>query len=71
MLTLDQLSPGQRRAISNLTADRTLRVRLMEQGFIKGREVALVRGGTALICELDGCRLSLSKSLASHIQLSA
>lgn len=67
METLASLKAGQKTLIAGIDGRPDDRLRLMEQGFIRGRGVAVVRGGNPLICDIDGARLSMSRELAEII----
>ncbi len=42
-MTLEQLPPGQRAVISEVTGDEALRARMLALGLRHGREVAVIR----------------------------
>jgi ferrous iron transport protein A len=70
MLTLDQLSAGQRAQVAALLGDDAVAQRLLEMGLLEGEEVEVV--GFALLGDpieirLRDYRLSLRRSEAARI----
>lgn len=72
MPSLDQLKPGQKGQVENVTGSAALVQRLMELGLLEGEEVEVLRFaplGDPMEIWLCGSRLSLRKAEAAGVQV--
>lgn len=70
--TLDTLVPGQSATISHLSADPSLKLHLMELGFVAGSPITFLMStpfGDPLIYSLRGTSIALRKSEARCIHV--
>jgi len=72
IVTLDELKPGFRCVMTDLTADGALGQRLMDLGFYPGAEIEVVRNAPLvdpLELHLDGYNISIRHNEARHIEV--
>ena len=73
-MTLDELKPGSKGRMADLTATGALGQRLMDLGFCPGAEIAVVRNAPLedpLKIVLDGAQVTLRHAEAKHIVMEA
>jgi len=71
-MTLDQLRPGKKAAITRIDGDGPLIQRLMALGLLEGSDVMVIRtalGGDPIEIEVMGYTLSLRRAEASQINV--
>jgi len=71
-MTLDQLRPGKKAAITGIDGDGPLIQRLMALGLLEGSDVMVIRtalGGDPIEIEVMGYTLSLRRAEASQINV--
>lgn len=72
MMTLDQLTPGQRARVKRIDGQGAIRRRLMEMGLIRGIEVQALKTapmGDPIEYKLLGYHLSLRKNEAKMVEI--
>jgi len=73
-MTLDELQPGARCTLTDITADGALGQRLMDLGFYPGAEIEIVRNAPLVDpveLHLDGYHVSIRHSEAKHLMVEA
>ncbi len=71
-MTLDEMNPGLRCIMSDLTAEGALGQRLMDLGFYPGAEICVVRNAPLVDpveLELDGYHVSIRHEEARHVEV--
>ncbi|WP_319468630.1 FeoA family protein [uncultured Pseudodesulfovibrio sp.] len=71
-MTLDELKPGTRCVMSDITVDGSLGQRLMDLGFYPGAEIEIVRNAPLVDpveLHLDGYHVSIRHNEAKHIEV--
>jgi ferrous iron transport protein A len=74
MATLDQLKPGERGIVAEISGSPAIAQRLMEMGITEGEELEVVRLaplGDPLEIRIRGYELSLRKTEARHVLLAS
>lgn len=73
-MTLDDLKPGQKGTISNVSGGGPMAQRLMTLGLLEGSEIAMLRkalGGDPIEVQIMGYSLSLRRDEARRIDVVA
>ncbi len=71
-MTLDELKPGTRCVMTDITAQGALGQRLMDLGFYPGAEIEIVRNAPLVDpveLHLDGYHVSIRHNEARHIEV--
>ena len=71
-MTLDELAPGARCVMQDITAEGALGQRLMDLGFYPGAEIEIVRNAPLIDpveLQLDGYHVSIRHTEARHIEV--
>ena len=71
-MTLNEMRPGERCVMSDLTVDGALGQRLMDLGFYPGAEIEIVRNAPLVDpveLHLDGYHVSIRHDEARHIEV--
>lgn len=71
-MTLDELEPGNRCVMRDITAEGALGQRLMDLGFYPGAEIEIVRNAPLVDpveLHLDGYHVSIRHNEAQHIEV--
>ncbi|MCK9241355.1 ferrous iron transport protein A [Desulfocurvus sp.] len=71
-MTINEMKPGETRAVKGLTAGGALGQRLMDLGFFPGAAVQVVRNAPLVDpveLELDGYHMSIRHDEAGHVEV--
>lgn len=69
-VALSQINRGERVRIAQLCGQADTCRRLREMGFCEEAEIHVVNAGAAILCQICGARVGLSRQLAATIMVS-